>query len=211
MPLLSRIEFAAIAQYSVRGTESEIAQNSRNVRGAVKRGDLRAYERGTHHILDHPDAAAIRAMFGPDVVVVPAPGSAPIRKRGLWVPQLICEALVRAELAADCRLLLTRTRAVPKSAFASQGERPNAQTHYETMRATHSLEVPARIVVIDDVVTRGCTLLAAVSRLAEAYPQSDIKAFALLRAVSSDPIGSIAAPRVGQITLLTDNTTRRTP
>ena len=37
------------------------------------------------------------------------------------------------------------------------------------------------VVLIDDVVTKGRTLLAAATVLQEAFPQADIRAFALLR------------------------------
>ena len=39
----------------------------------------------------------------------------------------------------------------------------------------------ASVVLIDDVVTKGRTLLAAATRLQEAFPEADIRAFALLR------------------------------
>jgi adenine/guanine phosphoribosyltransferase-like PRPP-binding protein len=40
---------------------------------------------------------------------------------------------------------------------------------------------PERIVLIDDVVTKGRTLLAAATRLQEAFPSAQIRAFALVR------------------------------
>jgi adenine/guanine phosphoribosyltransferase-like PRPP-binding protein len=39
----------------------------------------------------------------------------------------------------------------------------------------------ARLVLIDDVITRGRTLLAAAARLRSAYPHADVRAFALVR------------------------------
>ena len=39
--------------------------------------------------------------------------------------------------------------------------------------------------LVDDVVTRGATLLGAANRLAESYPDAQIAAFVALRAVSN--------------------------
>ena len=37
------------------------------------------------------------------------------------------------------------------------------------------------ITVVDDIVTKGATLLAAASRVAEAFPGAEVRTFALLR------------------------------
>lgn len=101
MPLLSRIEFGALAQYAVRGSDPNVIQRSKIVRDAVKKGDIGALDRAVGRLLAHPDGTAIRALFGPDVVLVPTPGSAPLKKNSLWVPQRICDALLRGGLAAS--------------------------------------------------------------------------------------------------------------
>ena len=60
---------------------------------------------------------------------------------------------------------------------------------------------PSRITVIDDVVTKGATLLAAVSRVAEAYDGVEVRAFALLRTMELvSEIDRIVAPCKGTIT-----------
>jgi adenine/guanine phosphoribosyltransferase-like PRPP-binding protein len=40
---------------------------------------------------------------------------------------------------------------------------------------------PESVVLIDDVITKGRTLLAAAARVREAFPHAQIRAFALLR------------------------------
>jgi adenine/guanine phosphoribosyltransferase-like PRPP-binding protein len=40
---------------------------------------------------------------------------------------------------------------------------------------------PRRIVLVDDVITKGRTILAAAAKLQEALPNADIRAFALVR------------------------------
>lgn len=55
------------------------------------------------------------------------------------------------------------------------------------MRVTANLEAPPRIAVVDDVVTKGATLLAACSLIREAFPRSVVKGFALIRTLGLQP------------------------
>lgn len=77
--------------------------------------------------------------------------------------------------------------------------------HYNSLRITNaappiSLD-GARIVLVDDVVTRGSTFLAAASRISEVYPDHEIKVFALVRTVSRGAVDEMVSPRVGTITI----------
>jgi adenine/guanine phosphoribosyltransferase-like PRPP-binding protein len=73
--------------------------------------------------------------------------------------------------------------------------------HYESLSVVPGFELPdARFLLIDDVVTRGRTLLAAALRLHEAFPQARITAFALLRTLGfKDHIDTLLDPCVGRI------------
>jgi phosphoribosylpyrophosphate synthetase len=54
--------------------------------------------------------------------------------------------------------------------------------------------------LIDDVVTRGRTLLAAATRLQEAFPAVEIRAFALLRTMGLVPnVRQLLDPCIGEI------------
>lgn len=57
-----------------------------------------------------------------------------------------------------------------------------------------------RIVLVDDVVTRGATLLGCASLLMSALPQIEVGAFAAVRTMSSAEIGAMLAPVTGLIT-----------
>jgi predicted amidophosphoribosyltransferase len=76
---------------------------------------------------------------------------------------------------------LHRRFAVRKSATALTGERPTVQQHYDSFAVARSPTAPERIVLVDDVITKGRTLLAAAARLQDEFPNADIRAFALVR------------------------------
>jgi hypothetical protein len=60
---------------------------------------------------------------------------------------------------------------------------------------------PRRVVLIDDVVTRGATFLGAASRVQSEIADAEIKAFALARAITDREIEAIRDPVVGSIEL----------
>jgi len=124
-------------------------------------------------------------LFTEDSALVPAPGSAPLHKSGgvqLWPTLRLSEELVSAGFGSEVVPLLKRVTAVPKSAYAKPGERPGPEQHAQSMAVTTSLTVTARrLVIVDDVLTRGATMLGCASRLAEAYPETEIIGFALAR------------------------------
>jgi len=66
-----------------------------------------------------------------------------------------------------------------------------------------------RIVLVDDVITRGATMLGAASRLAEVYPEAEIRCFAMIRTMSrSETFVRILDPCLGHIRLSGDQTFR---
>jgi hypothetical protein len=195
--LLSSVSFASLLTYSPRGT-SELSIRSRQVRDAIKSARWDVLDRCVVRIVER---GGLEPFLGPDVILVPAPRSAPIRDAGtLWPAERICTRFVDAGLGRDVSCCLVRTSAVPKSAFAMPGERPTATLHRDTMTVHGSLLPPDRMTVVDDVVTKGATLLAAVSLLSEAFPDSEIRAFAVLRTMGlTENIESILDPCEGTI------------
>lgn len=109
--------------------------------------------------------------------------------------------------------IVSRTVAVPKSALARPGERPNVRQHYDSLSVECLTPAPTRIVLLDDVVTQGCTLLAVASRVADIYPKAEVRAFALVRTMSSGEVdhvadlrpGTLVSPCVGAIEFRADN------
>ncbi len=179
--MLRRLQFGSCYVYTNAG-RSRLAREARTFCGDIKANRPEAIARGAarvHRLID--EHSPIAAIFGPDVTLVPMPGSAPRNPDRPWGSELIAHALYAVGIGTNVARLLRRRQAVAKSAFAVPGERPSVDQHYLTLRVTRVVPPSATFVLIDDVVTRGRTLLAAASRLAEAYPDATIRAFALIR------------------------------
>jgi orotate phosphoribosyltransferase len=66
------------------------------------------------------------------------------------------------------------------------------------------VKAPDRVLLVDDVITRGATLIAAAARLREAFPDVSIQAFALAR---TDAMGdNFYDLCLGEITVWPDGT-----
>jgi hypothetical protein len=165
--------------------------------------------------LETAGSGRFAAIFGARVVLVPVPGSACARGAS-WVGERLAWCLKEVGLAAEVWPVLQRRYAVRKSAFAPAGERPSVLEHYasfaiERARSVHSSIGPGalaserrgeqlRLTLVDDVITRGRTLLAAAERLREAYPGAQIRAFALLRTLGRDEaLGRLLDPWEGEV------------
>lgn len=116
------------------------------------------------------------------------------------IPDQIARVIAAAGFGSGVHPILARTEAVPKSAFAQPGERPDVARHRATMAVESVVPPSPRITLVDDFVTKGRTLFGAASVLARAYPEADVRAFALVRTMGLVPdIGRILEPCVGRI------------
>lgn len=157
----------------------------------------------------HINKYALKSIFGPDVVLVPMPSSSKPLPGGLWVPQRLASAFVDFGLGAHALPILKRMETIPKSAYSAPGHRSSAQRHYETLRTSRLLFAQERVVIIDDVITSGATMVGAASVLAEAYPSTQIMGFAMIRTISNAAeFVKLIDPCVGTITRRGDSTHR---
>ena len=107
---------------------------------------------------------------------------------------------------------MKRRKGVKKSSTAPSEDRPRSAEHYDSLEVEGSIPAPEEIVLVDDVVTRGATLLAAATRLRETFPEVRVRAFAVIRTVSNpEEFVSIRDPRMEWIRLRPDGETFRRP
>jgi predicted amidophosphoribosyltransferase len=179
--MVTVVEFASCYVYSPSGA-GEVCERSRLLRELLKEGNerfLRRYAvRVCQQIAESPQLAGFLTASD---VLVPVPGNAPRTHQGRHVAVRLAEALLRQGLGCDTWDGLRRTRAVQKSATAHPRARPSVASHYESFAIEALSRPPVSLVLVDDVITKGRTLLAAASRLQEAFPDANIRAFALLR------------------------------
>mgnify|MGYP001229244299 CR=1 FL=1 len=215
--LRSEIEFASFLTYSVRG-DGQPEQESRIWRDRLKHDRLfGSPPELTSQLIAEGLSRRLAEMpfvgyFGRGAVLVPVPSSSKLQKDGLWVPQRIARELVKVGLGDIVDTLLERSRVLPKAAWSPARERPTAQQHYDSLGVTSTGLAPARFVLIDDVITRGATMLGAASRLGTAFPNAEIRCFAVMRSISEPlPFTNIFEPVVGKVELKSSGGTVRRP
>ena len=148
------------------------------------------------------EGTALERFFSATTVLVPVPGSSIQQTGQLWVPRRIALALVRQGLGADVQCVLRRALSVRKSATAAAEDRPRMRDHLLSLAVEGRLDSSLDLVLVDDIVTRGATLMAAAIKLREAFPEAQVRSFAVMRAISNpDEFEAIRSPVKGSIHL----------
>lgn len=218
---ITTLEFGALLTYTPRGQSANM-QDSREFMIALKNErfveDLR---NGKLILMSDWIAKTIQRnittlpfapFFRPNTILVPAPKSSLMRPDTLWIPERIASALTKIGFGNKVISCLTRNKSVPKAASSLAKDRPKAIDHYKTMRVTGILSKPEEIVIIDDIVTRGATLLGAANLLADAFPETPIRAFAAMRTISNpNEFNGLYDPCIGTIVLQKNGETLRRP
>jgi len=208
--MIGRLAFASCYVYSPAG-ESAVSARSRLLRALLKDGDARFMTKYAVRVRQQSEPSELLAgFFLSDDVLVPVPRSCP-KTGGTWPAAELAHALVREGIGSAAWPGLRRICAVRKSATAAKGRRPTVARHYASFRVKPSALHLQNVVLIDDVITKGRTLLAAAARVREANPGVQIRAFALLRTTGfTAGVESLLAPCRGEITW-TGGDARRIP
>jgi len=214
---LSRLEFGALLTYTPRGT-SVAAQKSKNAMYLLKKDGysgeppILMSESIAKKIQENMNILPFASFFEPKTILVPTPKSSLTKPDTLWVPKRIADAILSKNLGSAVSPCLTRAVAVRKAAFCASQDRPTAAEHYDSMRVQGGLAEPKEILLIDDIVTRGATLIGAANRLADAFPNAHIHAFAAMRTISNpNEFKDVYDPCEGTVDLFDTGETFRTP
>ena len=192
------IRFASCYAY----IPGRVTAASRSLCTSVKNGNVRRLlSRAIRLDAESPAASPIADFFPAAALLVPVPGSRPSAAGSAMASGQLALALLELGLGRGIWFGLRRVKAVRKSGTAPPGARPTVRKHYDTM-AVDEIDGcgTSHLVLIDDVVTKGRTLLAAALRLREAFPSADVRAFALLRTTGYSPdVERSLLPCVGKI------------
>jgi hypothetical protein len=198
--MILKITYASCYVYSPAGAGA-VCERSRLLRALLKAGDahfMLKYAVRVHQ--QAQESPQLAGFFGSDDLLVPVPGSTPNTCGGTWVAADLADALVHAGVGTMVWRGLHRICPVRKSATAAPGARPTVALHYESFLMDRPPITAHSVVLIDDVVTRGRTFLAAATRLQEAFPEGHIRAFALLRTMGFIPrVQQLLDPCKGEI------------
>ena len=214
--LLSELEFGSYLTYSPKG-DSDLAKLSRNIMNKLKsEGNIGTPPKFMSQFVadrmkENIDQMPFKHFFNQNVSLVPVPKSSLMQSNELWVPEKIANALSKQTFGSfySC---LKRIKPVQKAAYAvPSNKRPKAIDHYNSIGCQQLVHRPKEIVLIDDIITRGSTLLGCANRLKEIFPNVPIRAFAVIRTISDpDDFKKIEDSCVGTITL-SNNDTFRSP
>lgn len=141
-------------------------------------------------------------FFKPTTTLIPTPAHSETKEGALWVPERLANALLKAGLGKEVSTCLWRIKPVQKAGTSASMARPTVEQHYESMAVRGGISPPSEILLVDDVVTQGRTLIGAANRLRDRFPKTPIRAFAAMRAMSrsDQPFRQIVEPCVGKIT-----------
>lgn len=186
-----------------RFPESDLAKKSHALCMSAKAQTQQWMERNrvAERLAGYLGSAIPRSHFPENATLVPIPGHAPLSDpKGHWTARDICTELVANGLADQCLELVVRRTKVNKSAFSKPDERPTWETHYDSFRVESDMSAGDNIILVDDVLTRGATLIGAATRLRKAFPRCSVYAFCLFQ-TWSDEVTSIIYPLFGDITV----------
>lgn len=189
----SELIFGSLLVYAPQGTSETSILSQRVVRdikncrpGYIERIGLRfeqRFQEGLH-----------RDLLGPTVLLVPAPRSTPSVKDMHWPALRICRELADRGLCQDVARLLERHTPMRKSATSESSNRPSPAEHAASLRCAEHSPEPDRITIVDDVVTRGATLMGCAWALAERFSGATLHGLAVIRTMSKQEVTTIFDP-----------------
>jgi len=166
----------------------QVLKNDQEVRVGEKRENFIEYV-ATYikKNLDKKEFAAKFRFFSNDAILIPIPKSTLMKEGTLWVPKRIALELEKQGLGRYTDLL-ERISSVNRSSTSSPADRPKPEDHYNSIIVKNQLiEVGenTKFVLVDDVITRGSTLLGCANRILDVWSNVEIYGFAIFRTISN--------------------------
>lgn len=192
MPLLSSLAFYSYLTYSSNGTGDEdrtsqemvkkIKQNKVIVQDGIQ---IPILEYAAKRISENTSSVCRDILSSADLLIS-VPQSHVASKDSLQPTALLTSAMMKHGINTNINSDLRRHTPVQKSAYAGPGKRTRAERHYKTVSFKADLTLsPSTIILVDDVITQGSTLLGCASCIQDCFPNAEIIGFALVRTISN--------------------------
>ena len=211
---VTSVEFGSYLTYAPWGRES-IHYKSKSVKRELK-GDLptaiepQFSKRIAKEIKYALATVALSDFFDQNPWLVPIPRSSKLGPDTLWAPRKITTAMQSVGLGQSVECL---ERKFLVSTSRGSAESRNALRHYESMAVNMRMSPnPWHILLVDDIITSGATSLRATNRIQKAFPNANVRVFAVMRTMSTpSDFRAIVDDCTGRITLRDDYTKNRMP
>jgi len=166
----------------------QVLKNDREVRVDEKSENFIEYiARYIKKNLNEKEFATKFSFFSNDALLIPIPKSTLMKGNTLWVPKRIALELEKQGLGRYTDLL-ERISPVNRSSTSLPADRPKPEDHYKSTRikdAFIDVGKNTTFVLVDDVITRGSTLLGSANRIIDFWNNVEIYGFAVFRTVSN--------------------------
>lgn len=212
---LTKMEFGSVFSYSPRG-QSVFERKSKSMMMAIKTDPyfsnppILVSKYISNFIKDKMSTLPFAQFFKTDPILVPVPNSSLLKPDTLRVPLRLAHALRDNGFGSAVEDLLIRREPLRKAATSQARDRPKALDHYLSLDVQKRFSKPPHeILLVDDIITRGATILGAANRLVETFPGIHIFAFAAMRTMTPPFVfKDIYDPCIGEITLGGEHTFR---
>ena len=180
LSLLSEVEFSSFLNYSPRGT-SPTARKSQSVKDLLKNcSPPERLEAMVKTLAERVPGSPLEPFLNPQIGLVPTPRASQLKEGALWPAKTLCDLLVKYKLGAQVYPIIERHTTI-RTSKSSPGNRPEPPEHLATLDIKNELVSHSSITVIDDIITKGATLLASASLVAKRFPSASIRCFAFQR------------------------------
>lgn len=174
-------DYLTLLVYNARGNSKE-AVESRIYCGACKNGNLKFSKRLASTIYNRK----LEEYFS-DSVLVPVPRSTPLVQGAVFPTKIIADTFIAKGLGSHVVDCLIRLYAIPKSSSAySAATRNTIKTNLDSLGVQIQSFDEKNIIIFDDLLTLGRTTMAAAIKIAQAYPDKNVKIFAAFRTRGTD-------------------------
>ncbi len=210
MSSLYRLKFGTYLIYSPRG-QSNISQQSKDITYGIKNDTNNTIMKAVESLGKNLENAGFKDYLGKDLTLVPVPKRHPRVDGALWPAERICYALLKVGIGTSIERCIEREKPVRRSATSNIGERPTVAEHLDTLICKIPSVTSRRFLLVDDVLTKGATVVASAQALLKVVPSVEVSAFCLVRTMGLIPdVEKIVDPCIGEI-VFDGTATARTP